>query len=119
MNRRRAILRGVALVALVSFAAIATGAGRDGAQTPSRRARVHRVVEPAVATAEPTEEPRRQSGSSESEGSSSGPKPIVEHHEIHGSGRIGVVSGVVDQGEGGAEVQGSFVGRPRPNAPQR
>jgi hypothetical protein len=78
-------------------------------RAPHRRPLVPRSRPERTPT--PTEEPGRQSGSSEGTGKRI-EGSVTEHHRIHGSGSIGVTSGAVDEGTGGAESDASRFGPP-------
>lgn len=54
-------------------------------------------------TPKPTDEPQRQSGSSEGAGKHI-EGSVTERHRISGSGSISVSSGAVDEGDGGADA---------------
>jgi hypothetical protein len=106
------LLGALALLALatISTRVLTPAPDTDRPALTRHSVRVHKTIPPAQATADPNR--HDQSGSSESNGSHGGPAPIVEHHEIHTSGSVAVVSGTVDPGTGGNDAHGSRFGPP-------
>ena len=124
MKLRISVALGLAIVAASSLTTAAiTKTWDDNAQLARHRdARATRVLPRARPAPTPTTDldTSHQRGSKEGEGSTTGPLTKTEHHEVHGSGSITVVSGAVDPGTGGSDAQGSYVGPPRPpRAPRR
>lgn len=123
MSRRLAIGIGLVLVAALSFATVAVSRTRE-ADRPSDRTSFARhrdreqrrpLVPRTPKAPEPEEDDEnatKQSGSSEGGGVHIDRE--TEHHRISGSGSIAVTSGAVDEGTGGGESHGSFVGPRRP-----
>ena len=104
----------------VTAVALATAGLADRTERPAssvdgdlaRHRRSHRPLVPRsrpARTPEPTDEPQRQSGSSEGTGKHI-EGSVTEHHRISGSGSISVSSGAVDEGDGGTDADLSRAG---------
>jgi hypothetical protein len=119
VNIRSTLAAGLVAVAAV---ALATAGLAERSSTPSsmdadlarHRGHARRPLVPRSRperTPKPTEEPRRQSGSSEGTGKHI-EGSVTERHHVHGSGSISVSSGAVDEGSGGSDADASHAGPP-------
>jgi hypothetical protein len=118
---RKLIVVGLLLVAGVALAAVGTTRPfSDSATFVRHHGGVHRHHHPhPTASPSPTPDGHHEHGSTDGTGSSSDGQTITEHHDIHTSGSVTVVSGNVDEGTGGGETHGVVVGHPRPAPPRR